>query len=417
MIIFILIVGALLILPINAIGDEIWTLDKSVQYALERSPRVSASRAEVSSLEGALTQAGVWPNPELEISGSEKLGIEDGSGGSDFTEASISQPIPFGRLPRQQRETKARLAAGEHNLHYDMLLMEHEVSLRFHMLQLRATEYDLANKRLESAEQYQKNDKSEDPLVRYLAPLEKKRLDIVKAVASQKVASAEGEYNEALSGLVGLLNLSQTSVFHLTKLQPLKYPRKLEDLLTIQKDNHPAIIAARFRQEAANAGIALAQGEIFEDPILTYFRERDFIGESRQDVDGLTLSVVMPIWDLKKGSIKKARSHAKKAEHDLRAIEQMLEINLRQSHLHLGHLIEQAEHYHTEILVPAKEIFELTNQAFKVGEVNVLSLVDANNVYFESLERYQELLYESAIEAADLRLAAGLSLINKEDLS
>jgi hypothetical protein len=38
-------------------------------------------------------------------------------------------------------------------------------------------------------------------------------------------------------------------------------------------------------------------------------------------------------------------------------------------------------------------------------------LIDANNTYFDAFGRYLELLQEAWLEAAELRLAAGQSLI------
>ena len=47
--------------------------------------------------------------------------------------------------------------------------------------------------------------------------------------------------------------------------------------------------------------------------------------------------------------------------------------------------------------------------------MNVLSLIDASNTYFDARKRYLELLYESWVEMAELRLAAGLSLLNTNE--
>jgi outer membrane protein TolC len=41
-----------------------------------------------------------------------------------------------------------------------------------------------------------------------------------------------------------------------------------------------------------------------------------------------------------------------------------------------------------------------------------LALVDASNTYFDAQARYLELLRDAWIEAAELRLAAGVSLLD-----
>jgi len=85
---------------------------------------------------------------------------------------------------------------------------------------------------------------------------------------------------------------------------------------------------------------------------------------------------------------------------------------VRQSHLHLGHLIEQAEHYRTHLLQPARHVLDLTRKGYTAGEQNGLALVDASNTYFDAQARYLELLRDAWVEAAELRLAAGVSLLD-----
>ena len=46
--------------------------------------------------------------------------------------------------------------------------------------------------------------------------------------------------------------------------------------------------------------------------------------------------------------------------------------------------------------------------------MEILSVIDANNTYFDAHERYLELLQKAWLEAADLRLAAGRALVLTE---
>jgi outer membrane protein TolC len=57
-------------------------------------------------------------------------------------------------------------------------------------------------------------------------------------------------------------------------------------------------------------------------------------------------------------------------------------------------------------------MFSLTRRSFAAGELNVLTLVDANNTYFDALARYLDLQQECALAAADLRIASGISLLD-----
>jgi outer membrane protein TolC len=93
-------------------------------------------------------------------------------------------------------------------------------------------------------------------------------------------------------------------------------------------------------------------------------------------------------------------------------LERDLSSRLQQSHLHLSHLVAQGEHYRTRVFEPARRVFDLTRKAYAAGEVDILSLIDANNMYFDTHARYLELLQEAWLEAVEVRLAAGLSLVS-----
>lgn len=399
---------------LSGLSDQtVWTLEDSIERVLEVSPVILGAVAEVDARKGDLSQAGAWPNPSVEVSGDNKLGIDDDTGGVALTQVALDQAIPLGRLSRQRKQAQAQLRAAEANLLYQRLLQETEVARQFHTLQLTTAQLHEAEAQLKFAERYRKNknDLQNDPLVRYLAPLEQKRLDIISAEASQAVASAEGEYSEALSNFKALLQLSQSASVETAPLKPVEAPESLEVLLNMQEKNHPALIMAKCQWEASQAGISLAKNELFQDPTFRLFGERDFFDEGRENFYGAAVSLPLPLWDRKQGSVRKAKAEALKIEHSLQALKQQLQAGLRKNHLHLGHLIEQAEHYRAEILLPAKEVLELTQSGFSSGEVNVLSLVDANHTYFDASKRYQELLYEAWLEMLELHLSAGQSWV------
>jgi cobalt-zinc-cadmium efflux system outer membrane protein len=179
-------------------------------------------------------------------------------------------------------------------------------------------------------------------------------------------------------------------------------------------DTLPAIVAARQEVEAARAGIAVAESQRFADPELGVFRERDFLAGSRREVTAVELSVQIPLWNLNRGPIDKARAETLRAQANLAALQRDALSRLRQSYTELTRLIEQAERMRDNLLAPAREVLDLTRRGFAAGEANILGLVDANNTYFDAQARYLETLRDGAQAAADLRLAAGQSLLGPE---
>ena len=403
--------GLLLACACASVQAQAWTLESSIERATTVAPELRVGEAEVGARAGELTQAGAWPNPTVELRTDEKLGIDDGRGGYSLSQVSITQPIPLRRLAHQRRAAEAGLESARAGQRHQRLQLETRTAQAFHALQLAAERRRLAEERLKFAEGLRPGIDlhGADRLVRYLSPLERARLDILRENARQDVALAEGKWSEAASQFRALLALAPDAQPETTSLTPFAAPAALAELLD-RLATHPALRAVQQSRTASRANVDIARSQRFADPTVSVFREQDYLAGSRQDYTGFMLGVQIPLWNLNGGGVARAVAEADKAEALLAAQQRDLESRLRQNHLHLGHLIEQAEHYRTRLLVPARQLLDLTRKGFATGEQNGLALVDASNTYFDAQARYLELLHDAWFEAAELRLAAGISL-------
>lgn len=391
-----------------------WTLAASIQRALDSAPEMRAADARVEARAGELAQAGAWPNPSIDLRADQKLGVEDGRGGTDLRYAAVSQPLPILRIGRQRRAAEAQLAGSQANRADEHLRLEYQTAQAYHMLQLADARLALARERHDLMESIAAG-RSNDRLVRYLAPAERVRLNILREQASQAIATAEGERTEAAAQLRALLALGADTEPATVVLAPVAPPPALP-LLLARLDAHPALLAAQRGEEAARASVDAARSQRFADPALTLYRERDYIGGARQDYSGVGLSIQIPLWNLNNGGVEKARADAGLAQAQYAARRRDLDSRLRKSQLHLNHLIEQAEQQRVRVLEPSQRLFELTRRSFAAGEVNILALVDAHDSYFSARERYLELLEQQWLEAADLRRSAGISVLQTAEV-
>ena len=388
---------------------QVWTLESSIERATAVAPELRASAAAVAARTGELTQAGAWPNPTVELRADEKLGIDDGRGGYDLTQVAITQSLPLRRLAHQRLAAEAGLESARAGQRYQRLQLETRTAQAFHALQLTAERLRLAEERLKFAEGLRPGADRLDRLVRYLSPLERARLDILRESAHQDVAQAEGKWSEAVAQFRSLLALPVDEPNITIALTPIDAPEALS-LLQERLASHPALRAVQQTRSASLAAVDVARSQRFADPTISVFREQDNLAGSRQDYTGIMLGVQIPLWNFNGGGVARAVGEADKADALLAAQQRELESRLRQNHLHLGHLIEQADHYRTRLLVPARQLLDLTRKGFATGEQNGLALVDASNTYFDAQARYLELLHDAWSEAAELRLAAGISL-------
>lgn len=400
--------------PVAAQEQPVWTLETSVQRALAVAPEIRAAAAEVAAREGALQQAGAWPNPSIDLRADQKLGLEDGRGGTDLTQVAITQPLPLTRLAAQRRQAGGLLAAARERLRHVRLARETEAARAFHALQLVTARVKLAEQRVVFVEQLEPgNTVGGARVVRYLTPLERARLAILREAAEQEAATAEGKFSEAAAQFRALLALSPEGTPQVAALTPVGPPAPLDELLK-RLDDHPALVTLDREIEAGRAGIDVARASRFADPTVGVFRERDFLNGSRREYSGVMLNVQLPLWNLNNGGVASAQAETDQARERRVALRRDLEARLRQGRLHLGHLIEQSERYHERLLGPARRMLELARRGFEAGEQNVLALVDGYNTYFDAEVRYHELLRESWQEMAELRLAAGIALVLTE---
>lgn len=400
------------IATISVQAQDSWTLESSIQRVVDIAPEMQTADAEIGKQQGKLEQADTWPNPSISIQVDDTLGLEDATGGYDVTQFSISQPLPLGRLEHQRRQAEARLASAQAKRRHQQLLLEYKVAKRFHAVQLVEAELQLAKERLQQAGRYQNTGRgrSNDPLIRYLTPLETMRLDIVLQAAKQAVEVAEGEFNEVTVSFKALLGIP---IDHQLTLAPLTLAPTLDGFNALENSmqNHPALEADKQAIVSSQAGIAVARKQRFADPTLTLSRGKGFYANRRQESTGIMLNVQIPLWNRNNGRVTQARYAVNLARAELLLKQRELRTNLQKSYLHLGHLIGQAEHYRSQLLKPAQRMFTLTRKGFQAGELNILTLIDANNTYFDAQARYFELLQQGWLELAEVRVSAGLSLL------
>lgn len=407
----------------ESLSPKIWTLESSIRRGISVAPELRAAEAEIAARTGNLTEAAAWPNPSIALRVDPKLGIEDGRGGYNLNQVTVTQALPINRLEHQRRAAAAGLDAARASQNYQRLLLETRTAQAFHTLQLAMERQRLAEERLDFAENVQLrdnrsgtnrsgNDRSgNDRLVRYLSPLERARLDILRETARQDVAFAEGKWSESLAQFRALLSMPPDAPTETTRLLPAGAPDTLNTLLN-RLEAHPALQSAQLTRDASRASVDVARAQRFADPTLSVIHEQDYLAGERRNYIGLMLGVQIPVWNRSNGGVARALGETDKAEAALEIMRRDLVSRLRQSHLHLGHLIEQAEHYRTDLLQPARQVLDLTRKGYISGEQNGLALVDASNTYFDAQARYLELLRDAWNEAAELRLAAGTSLID-----
>lgn len=403
----------LLSLPLASYaGTQHWNLQQSLQQAITSSPELQQSLAEIGAREENVKSASLWPDPDIELRVDNSLQRERNSSGYDLAEITLSQAIPWSRLEHQKSVASAQLSAAQHQQLASSLDIQNRVAHIYYELQRASELLKLAEQRVTFADRLrQNNQQGSNAVVRYLTPLEKVRLQIIREQAHQSVVNAEGKYNEALTEFYKILGIDANMDIQLDNIQEIsQVPALLK--LQQQQNQHPLIFQQKLQLQAASNAIDLARSNAIDDPTISLSRSRGVFNNDEESVYGLMLNLQIPLQDRKNSAVSKARYGASQQRIELSRMQRELQINLQRSHAHLNHLVEQANNYRQRVLKPAQRVLELSQQGFKSGELGVLSLVDANNTFFDAKQHYLELLYQSQQELADIKLYAGLPQVD-----
>lgn len=396
--------------PLAGAAGAPWTLAGAVRRALEVAPAVQAADAEVAVREAELTRDGAWPNPTIEARANQKLGIEDGTGGTAVTQLALTQPLPFTRLARQRAQARANLAQARAARRYRRLVIEREAVAAFLRLQRAQAIKYFAGERVSAAHQYATRRRSGDKLVRFLSAYDRARLAILLEGARQAAMAADGEWREAAAVFRVQLALAPGAA---PEVEPLREPDAPPPFAALKArlEANPALVAARRDVDAARAGVEVARASRFADPSVSVFRERDVLAGARRNYSGIAVGVQVPLWNTNSGPVDRARAEVLRAKAELIGRTRALETSLRERYLRLASLVRQSAHYRASVLEPSRTFLALTRRGFAAGEMGVLALLDANANYFDAAQRYLDLMVEASIAAADLRLAAGESVL------
>jgi cobalt-zinc-cadmium efflux system outer membrane protein len=384
-----------------------WTLQSSVRQAIETSPELKQSIAELGVRQADINLSSLWPDPEIGFRVDNKMGQDDGAGGYDLTDVLIRQSIPLSRIKYQEEAASASMKAARFSQQFQSLQVQNRVSKVFHQLQFASAKLELAEKQLKLANELNgKNKDVKHVVVRYLSPLEEMRLTIIREEARQAEGSAEGKYKEALSEFVKLLGIEMDSVSSVSELQPVSDIPDLKQLFEWQ-NSHAQLSSQQQEVLAANHKIDVARSSQMIDPTIGLSWSKDTLSTGREDIYAIMFNIQIPITDRKTTAESKATYKASQQKIELQLLKRELKINLNRSYTHLNHVIEQAVEYKKKVLKPAGKMLELTNKGFSSGELNILSLVDANNTYFEAQLTYIDLLFQARMELAEVKLFAG----------
>jgi len=393
-------------------------LPQVVEVSLQNNGDLRSFRDEKGIRDAGKVRAGLLPNPTLELEGS--TGALTGS--SDESSMSVGVSQEFFLAGKRDK----RLAIAESELEmYRWQFADRERVLRE---EVKTAFYDVifAEQRIALADR-------SITLTRQLLDVTRERLaagDIPELEMNLvKVESARSEGTRI--DIEKTLNRNKSRLWSFMGLSPGEYPAiagtlesattmtgNLVELKQFAREKRPDLKALEAEKRRGDSDIILAQAESV--PSLTaglfYSHERRTdatgVGEEkvRDNLLGIRLSLPIPVFDKNQAGVQEASAKKSSSESRLLAAASKVEREVETAYASYLNSEKILSLYKTNIIPQLEENLKLTQEAYRLGEVGILAVIQEQKKFFEVSDGYLLALHDRQTALVKLESAVATEL-------
>lgn len=381
------------------------TLAMAVKLAFGANPALAAARHEVQALEGGVLQAGLRPNPSLD------LNLTDARKATRETTVQLNQPIELGgkRARRMQaadqaREAavldlavkKAQLWADVSTAFYDALLAQARVKLAQESVDNARGAAAAAAKRASAGK---------------ISPVEERRARVAEASVGLELVQAGAGLTAARNRLSLQWGGSRAGfgdvVGELDAMPAVPAYADLEARLAVA----PALQRARTEVALREAMAQVERSKQVPDLGLTLGMKRAQEQGRNQAIFGV--SVPLALFDRNQGNVLETARRVDQARDQLTAVQTGLNTELMQAHAALVTAREMVQTLRGDILPGARGAFEAARTGFEFGKFSLLDVLDAQRTLLQTKSQYLQALADMHRADADLVRLTGVPTSTK----
>lgn len=399
----------------NASFDEELTLDAVISLARERNPRLASAMAVVDARKQLEPSAGLPPDPIFQI-GVRNLRLPDLSADMPNSMApslQIAQTFPFfGKLSLGKQIARHTTTISSANADETWWEVRTAVSATFFEVYsadrqlevLRRTLRLLSDFEAVARAMYGTGTGRQSDVLR--ANVEVSRMDT-------EIARMEAMRIGAAARLNALLDLPAETAVPSPRLPHL--PQEVPDRDTLAEwaeTSRPLIHGARTEVERARSQYDLARKQVWPDlTVGVHYGQRD-VDEDTRRMASFLVGFNLPVF---------AGSRQLRMRDEALALERVAAATLDETRAHVDARIEQLladlnqgrtliDLYREEILPEAETNVESAFSLYRIGDVDFLTLVDAQTTRNRFEQEYYQLLARYGTDIAELEMAVGREL-------
>ncbi|MDZ7622892.1 MAG: TolC family protein [Ignavibacteriaceae bacterium] len=380
------------------------TLSEAVDTALSNNPNLKVFKYEISSLEGIKIQAGLIPNPEVELEAENFLGGKELNGfqGSEYT-LWASQLFELGG----KRSSRVNLAASQINSakgEYELLKLDLMAGVKSAFIKL----YEIQN-RINLQEKFIKlneeilNTISQRVEAGRTSPAEESKVKVTLINSRIELQRLQRNYESANTTLNSLLGTTGKNFIPSTTLfDQLLTPPDKEEVIGNLTDI-PSI--KNLNNEISFRKVLLELEKSQAIPDLSASLGVRYLNELKTNAFVAGLSIPLPFFNRNQGNIQSAEVKIHQMDEIVNARKLEVISFLNKSFNNLLSAYNNAVQLRENIFPESEKAYEITRDGYLQGRFAFIDLLDAQRTLFETQTQFLLEIsdyYNSLIEIENL---------------
>ena len=194
--------------------------------------------------------------------------------------------------------------------------------------------------------------------------------------------------------------------------------KSLLDLKQLARGQRPDLKALEAEKRRGDADIILAQAEgvpnLTAGLFYSHERRTDATGTGEENVRdnllGIRLSLPLPLFDHNQAGVQEARAKRSSTESRLLAAARNVEREVETAYASYLNSEKVLSLYKTNIIPQLEENLKLTQEAYRLGEVGILAVIQEQKKFFEVSDGYLTALHDRQTALVKLESAVATDL-------
>jgi cobalt-zinc-cadmium efflux system outer membrane protein len=383
-------------------------LKTATELMIVHSPVLKREQQAIASARGTLIEAQQRPNPALDIS-SESYPLFESNPGSFLNQQELTllagQTLETaGKRGKRAAVASREIDAVQSSVQDTLRRLKLELKTRYYGVSLAQAQFELAQQLLSQYDDVLRLNEA-----RYkegeISGLEYSRLQTERFRFVSDLANAGLQVKNSRVALLELLGMADLNAdFSVTEpIQGAVENPALKGLFQQAEEMRPDLRAQRQRVERERLNLRLQRANRVPDitPALGY--KRDF----GQNTIAFGLSFALPVFNRNQGAIARSEAEERSQNFELERIRLQVRREVQQAYDALQTQQALVRSLESTYVPKAQRVRDIAQQSFRAGATDLISFLDTERTFRETLQTYNQVLYDRRIALAKLEAAVG----------